>query len=111
MRQVIGIAATLVILSCGAIAFGQGQNGSPPAFHSAALVSVSGVKIPFNSVATGMVELRVAIGKEGSVKDVEVVRELASVTEQSIQAVKTWKFDPATLNGKPVVSRLTVSVV
>jgi TonB family protein len=111
MCKTVGIAAALAILSCGAFAFGQGQSSSAPAFHSAVLVSANGAKIPFNSVATGMVELQVTIGKTGAVKDVEVIRELASVTEQSIEAVKNWKFNPATSEGKPIASRLTVSVV
>jgi TonB family protein len=74
-------------------------------------VSAKGVPIPLNSVAIGMVELHVTIGRTGKVKQIQVVRELASVTEVSIQAVKSWEFAPATLNGKPIASRLTVAVV
>jgi outer membrane biosynthesis protein TonB len=53
----------------------------------------------------------VTIGKTGKVTDVEVVRDLPSVTDQSIQSVKSWVFKPAMLNGNPIASRLTVSVV
>jgi TonB family protein len=111
MRQMVSLTIALAILSCGAIASRGGQASLPPAFHSAELVSAHGVAIPFNSVAVGLVELRVTVDKTGKVKDVEVVRELASVTDQSIQSVKSWIFKPATLDGKPIASRLTVSVV
>jgi hypothetical protein len=105
------IAATLAILASVAISSSQGQSNSPPVFHSAEVVSARGVPIPFNSVATGIVELRATIGKSGKVKEVKVVRELASVTDQSIQSVKSWIFKPATLNGNPVASLVTIAVV
>jgi outer membrane biosynthesis protein TonB len=111
MRQAPGIAAALVFFSCAAIATSHSQTSAPPVFHSAEVVSATGVKIPFNSVAVGMVELRVTISKTGAVKDIQVIRELASVTDQSIQSVKSWVFKPAIFNGTPIASQMTVSVV
>lgn len=111
MRRALGIAAALAILSSGAIVPARGQSSSPPVFRPAGLVSATTVGIPFNSVAVGMVELHVTVGKTGGVEDIKVVRELASVTEISVEAVKKWEFTPATLHGKPVTSQMTIAVV
>ncbi len=111
MRKTLGIAAALAILSWGAVVSSQGQSQPGPIFRSAELTTATGVPIPINSNATGMVELRVTVGKTGRVSDVQVVRELASATESSVSAVKKWEFTPATLDGKPLASVVTVSVV
>jgi outer membrane biosynthesis protein TonB len=50
------------------------------------------------------------ISEEGEVRNVQVRREIASVTEEAVRSVKTWKFDPAKFNGKAVTSRITVAV-
>lgn len=105
------IVATLFLLSAGVIASGQGRASSAPVFRSATVLSASDVTIPFNSVAIGMVELHLTIGDTGKVEDVRVVRELASVTEQSVSAVKSWSFAPATFDGRPIPSPLTVTIV
>jgi protein TonB len=51
----------------------------------------------------GVVVLECIIGKDGSVKDVKVLRGLPlGLTESAEDAVKKWKFKPSTLNEKPV---------
>jgi outer membrane biosynthesis protein TonB len=50
------------------------------------------------------------ISEEGEVRNVQVRRDLASVTEEAVRSVKTWKFVPAKFNGKAVTSRMTVAV-
>jgi len=106
-----GIATAIAALGSFTIAAGQGHNAPAPVFKSAELVSASDVPIPFNSVANGIVQVNAVIGKTGKVEDVEVVRELASVTEVTVAAVKKWEFTPGTLDGKPAVSRMAVAVV
>jgi hypothetical protein len=106
-----GIATAIAALGSFTIAAGQDHNAPAPVFKSAELVSASDVPIPFNSVANGIVQVNAVIGKTGKVQDVEVVRELASVTEVTVAAVKKWEFTPGTLDGKPAVSRMVVAVV
>jgi TonB family protein len=51
----------------------------------------------------GVVVLECIIGKDGSVTDVKVLRGLPlGLTESAVDAVRSWKFKPSTLNEKPV---------
>lgn len=62
--------------------------------------------------AEGMVTVRVLIGTDGRVKAVERVRAASEdfyrATER--QALRHWRFKPATVDGKPVETRQTVTV-
>ena len=51
----------------------------------------------------GVVIVQAIINKEGEVTNVKVLKGLAmGLSEEAVKAIKTWKFSPATLNGKPV---------
>ena len=60
----------------------------------------------------GSVTVRLLIGPDGRVKQVEKVKAASDAffraTEQ--QALRHWRFKPATLDGKPVESRTTMTV-
>lgn len=111
MRKPLGIAAALLFVSVALVASGQSQTNRTRIFRSAEVVTATGVGIPSNSVAQGMVELYLTIGEAGNVEDVRVARPLASVTEEAVRSVKNWKFAAATMRGNPVESQLTVFVV
>ena len=51
----------------------------------------------------GVVVLECTIGKDGAVQAAKVLRGLPlGLTEAAVDAVKKWKFEASTLNGKPV---------
>ncbi|MEM6792382.1 MAG: TonB family protein [Acidobacteriota bacterium] len=51
----------------------------------------------------GVVIVQAIIDKQGTVTNVKVLKSLPmGLSEQAIDAIKKWKFKPATLNGKPV---------
>jgi len=51
----------------------------------------------------GVVVLECTIGKNGIVNSVKVLRGLPlGLTEAAVDAVNKWRFEPSTLNGKPV---------
>jgi hypothetical protein len=52
---------------------------------------------------TGVVELQMMLGKDGSVSEIVPVSELPDgLTEAAVRAAKYIKFSPATVNGEPV---------
>ena len=59
----------------------------------------------------GVVILQTIIDKVGNVTDVSVLKGLPSgLTEAAVEAVSSWRFRPATLEGKPVAVYYLVTV-
>lgn len=59
----------------------------------------------------GEVKLQLAVGADGSVRDVEVLAGLPQgVTEAAIEAVLQWKFKPARQSGEPIAVYHRVSL-
>lgn len=76
-------------------------SGAPPVYLDAA--RKAGV--------TGVVILEAIIDENGDVTDVNIVKSLPEGLDQAaVDAVRTWKFKPATLDGKPVKVYYTLTV-
>lgn len=59
----------------------------------------------------GVVILQTAIDQEGNVVDVDVLKGLQmGLTEAAVDAVKQWKFEPATIDGDPIPVSYNVTV-
>ena len=59
----------------------------------------------------GVVVLWVIVGPDGRVHDMRVQRALGlGLDEKAMEAVKTWKFDPARKDGQPVAVQINVEV-
>ncbi len=59
----------------------------------------------------GVVIVQAIIDREGDVTNVRVIKGLPmGLTEEAVKAIKRWKFQPATLNGKPVAVYFNLSV-
>jgi TonB family protein len=55
--------------------------------------------------------LYVIVGADGRPRDLRVARSLGlGLDEKAIDAVKTWKFEPAMKDGKPVAVAISVEV-
>ena len=60
---------------------------------------------------TGTVVLQATIDKTGKVTNVEALKGLGlGLTEAAVAAVKQWRYEPATLNGKPIAVYYQVTV-
>jgi len=59
----------------------------------------------------GIVIMNLTIGADGSVSEPRVVKPLpAPLTYAALEAVRLWKFAPATLDGKPVASNFCLTI-
>lgn len=59
----------------------------------------------------GTMALNVVIDKEGNVQNPVILRPLgAGLDEKAIEAVRHWKFDPGTTDGKPVSVQMVVEI-
>jgi periplasmic protein TonB len=59
----------------------------------------------------GIVILGLVVGSDGLPRDITVSRPLSSDFDAAaIDAVKKWKFSPATKDGKPVAAKVNVEV-
>jgi TonB family protein len=58
---------------------------------------------------SGMVKLKVWVGTDGNVRDIEVVRSVGyGLDEETVKAVRTWEFEPATDDGEPIIAAVPV---
>jgi TonB family protein len=59
----------------------------------------------------GTCVLYVVVGPDGKPRDIRVQRTLGlGLDEKAIEAVKTWRFEPATKDGKPVAVAINIEV-
>jgi TonB family protein len=59
----------------------------------------------------GVVILQTIIDTEGLVRNIKILKGLPSgLTEAAVEAVSAWRFEPATLDGKPVAVYYLVTV-
>jgi len=59
----------------------------------------------------GTCVLSLIVGADGNPRDIKVVRSLGKGLDQkAIDAVKTWRFEPATKDGVPVATQITMEV-
>ena len=110
MRRLLAATAVCVLLSAQPLALRARDVTEKPHFQPAEAVSVNEVTKPFLSIASGTVVLDVMISEEGEVINVQVRRDIVSLTEEAVRFVRTWTFEPAKFDGKAVTSRMTVAV-
>lgn len=58
----------------------------------------------------GKVILQIVVGEDGSVTDVKVLRSIELLDQAAVEAVRQWKYKPATKAGRPVPVYVTVTV-
>jgi len=58
----------------------------------------------------GTCRLALAVGRDGRVKEIQVLESIPGLTPKIISAVQRWRFKPATLNGEPVDGTFEVDI-
>jgi outer membrane biosynthesis protein TonB len=89
----------------------RGSNRADQTYIPPGIVSVSYPLYPINAAAPGTVVIQVTVGRSSAVQRLRVVRDLPPFTQVSVRAVNKWRFQTATLDGKPVASALGVGFV
>lgn len=117
MRRAVTIGFVLILVSMmggGWLAAAHASQSSSaasitPKFQPPEVVATAAAAYPIKSVAFGTVVLEVHLDATGEIEDVSVERDIPPLTEQALQAIKQWRFKPATLGGKPVKSVVPVA--
>ena len=58
----------------------------------------------------GIVIVEVTIDVDGTVKDARVLRSIPMLDAAALEAVRQWRYEPTTIDGKPVPVIMTVTV-
>jgi protein TonB len=59
---------------------------------------------------TGVVQLSVMIGKDGTVRQVDIANGPAELADAAMEAVRQWVYQPTLFKGEPVEVATTVNV-
>jgi len=110
MRRLLAATVACVLLNAQPLAPRAPDVTEETHFRPAEAVSVNDIANQSLSIANGTVVLDLLISEKGEVKNVQVQRDIASLTEEAVRSVRTWAFEPAKFDGNPVTSRMTVAV-
>jgi|SRR5579863_138383 len=59
----------------------------------------------------GVVAIKLTVSPDGTTKDIQLVKRLRSdLDANAVDAVRTWKFEPATKDGNPVAVSINIDV-
>ena len=66
---------------------------------------------PVNSVASGSVVLQASVDGEGNVTNIDVLHGMANFNRFAQGALKNWRFQAASVSGKPAPSNIVVAFI
>jgi len=75
------------------------------------IVSVLYPQYPINAAAPGTVVIQVTVGKSSAIQHLKVARDLPPFTQLALSATNKWRFQAATLDGRPIASNLAIAFV
>jgi hypothetical protein len=78
-------------------------------FDPPSVITATEAVYPLQSVVSGTVVLEVSLDDAAKITDIRIVRGIASLTEPAQSSVREWTFRAATLDGKPVSSKIVVA--
>ena len=111
MRPHSIVLAASLLLSTLLCASGQTTSGESPKFKPAELISATSIPFPSHSDTWGLVVLQAVVKNNGDVGKIIPIREIQSLTASAVAEVKNWRFRSATLDDKPVRSRVEIAIM
>jgi len=111
MKRIFNVSASVLLMML-AVAWAITCEAKEPAHFVPANVSKAGnIPYPASSLDAGVVTLSADLDTTGQVTGVGILRDISSVSGPAAAAVRSWTYMPATLDGKPVASALTINIV
>jgi outer membrane biosynthesis protein TonB len=112
MKTILRVAAglslfSLFVLSAAAPAVAQ----RPQHFIPPDVIYASDIPYSAAAAAAGVVTLAVNLDNGGNIVNVQVLRDIPTLTSAALVAVRGWTYAPANLNGEHVPATLLVNVV
>jgi hypothetical protein len=81
------------------------------AYTTPRIVSVAYPQYPVRAVRSASVIVQVSLDATGAVQDTQVLYDMATFTQLSLEAIPFWKFEPARWRGAPVPSKVVIAFV
>jgi protein TonB len=82
----------------------------PPRVVIAAAPQSFSYPVAPNPTLTGKVSLKLVIGADGSVREVNIVSGNRALADAAVRAVRRWRYRPAELNGHPAEAETNVTI-
>jgi TonB family protein len=92
----------------------QAQQAQAPEAAGIVQTKPKPVSQPLPSIVSrvpGTIRLNLTVGANGRVQNVEVLQQMPGVTPRVVAAVREWRFQPATIDGRPIESNYQVEIV
>jgi outer membrane biosynthesis protein TonB len=90
---------------------GNPDRARPSGFLPPGITSAMYPQYPVNAIVPATVVIQVTIGKTGAIERTKLVRDVPPFSQFALDALNGWRFQPATLEGKPVLSALAIAFV
>jgi TonB family protein len=81
------------------------------AYRPPEVASVGDAYVPYQVVLDGLFVLDASLDDDGTIQGIEALRDPGSMLGAAKASVHQWKFRPASKEGKPAPSRMTVNFV
>jgi len=109
-RHVVFAAGAILLLSLTIVPAGSKTHKTSP-FSAAGVTSASNIAYPVNTLASGAVSLLLSLDGSANIQNVQVLRDSPPLTSAVQDAVQVWTFSPASLQGVPVASEISVTAI
>lgn len=111
LKRIFNFPTGVLLLTALAVAWAITSEAKEPHFVPANVSKAGNIPYPTSSLDAGVVTLQVELDKRGQVTGVGILRDISSVSGPAAATVRSWTYSPATLNGNPVASTLTINIV
>jgi len=111
MRSYVIFAVGAILLLSLVIAPAGSKTHKTSPFSAAGITSASNIAYPVNTLASGAVSLLLSLDGSANIQNVQVLRDSPPLTSSVQDAVQLWTLTPASLQGVPVASEISVTAI